>query len=76
MTQMAIKLHFAHEGIEYGFYLAKRVFWLQMTSQIKEIMQDSEVCVKFASKSILSYKDIPTMPFEIVSMGFRRESKS
>ncbi|KAK9674746.1 Integrase zinc binding domain [Popillia japonica] len=46
---MIRKIHTNHNGIEATIKLAKEsLFWPGMNSQIKEIVQNCEICCKFA----------------------------
>lgn len=66
------KLHYSHQGIEYTINLAKgRVFWPSITVQIKEKVQNCDICMKFSRNQqnppMLSH-ETAKYPFEIVSM--------
>lgn len=70
--KMICKLHTAHSGIEYTLNLARdNLFWPGMSSQIKDVVTQCEVCAKFASsqpKSSMQSFKIPCYPFQEVSM--------
>ncbi|XP_055619559.1 uncharacterized protein K02A2.6-like [Toxorhynchites rutilus septentrionalis] len=66
------KCHTSHNGIEATLKLARaNLFWPGMSSQIKDVVKQSNVCAKFASSQVnppmLSHR-IPVYPFQLVSM--------
>ncbi|XP_037958998.1 uncharacterized protein K02A2.6-like [Teleopsis dalmanni] len=66
------KLHLPHLGIESTLKLAREtVFWKGITSEIKQMIQNCEVCkqnAKMQKREPMIITDTPTSPFEIISM--------
>ncbi|KAK9752114.1 Integrase zinc binding domain [Popillia japonica] len=69
---MIRKIHTNHNEIEATIKLAKEnLFWPGMNSQIREIVQNYEICCKFADsqrKAPMQSHRIPIYPFEYVSL--------
>lgn len=75
------KCHTSHNGIEATLKLARaNLFWPALSSQIKDVVKNCDVCAKFASSQLhppmLSHR-IPVYPFQLVSMDifFRKISR-
>lgn len=69
---MLQKLHLAHLGIESTLKLAREtVFWIGITSDIKQIVQNCQICSTFSKmqqREPMIITDTPSSPFEIISM--------
>lgn len=71
-SEMLDRLHQPHLGIEATLKLAREtVYWRGITDDIKQIIQKCEICNTYARKQQrepLIIPEIPSTPFEIVSM--------
>ncbi|KAK9704571.1 Integrase zinc binding domain [Popillia japonica] len=69
---MIRKIHINRNRIEATIKLAKEsLFWPGMNSQIKDIVQNCEICCKFADsqrKAPMQSHEIPIYPFKYVSL--------
>lgn len=66
------RLHSTHQGVDYTTKLSKdTVFWPGISSQIRSLILDCDICLKYAPRQpnppMLSH-EVPSSPFERVSL--------
>lgn len=69
---MIDKAHIAHTGVEATLNLAREtIFWPDMSEQIKQKVQNCEVCMEFRDSQQnppMQSHEIPHFPFQYISM--------
>lgn len=79
-ADMLKRLHYAHSGIEYSTKLARdTMYWPGINEQLKRAVDQCESCQKNSPNQIkepMMSTEIPTLPFDIVSMDIMELKKS